>query len=954
MLLQKLTVLIATCSVLVSTRLCEAGEETAQAKDIVLENEYVTYVISPDGKNLGFVDKHTGKDYCVQKGQRAFVRLKKGDAWYEPTACTFADGKITVQFQKAGITVVLKATYKKHYLVFELESISDEKIDELVLSDLHLSAGGNDGEAFAACVLALNLQVNVRGLPGPSRSLWAACYPRFGLSGAKIALVACPLKDMREVIKEVVRGEGLPCSTVGGAWALDCKDARGSYLFARLSETDVDDWIVLAKRAGITQLLLVGWGRYGDYRPHPNLYPNGVKGLKGVIEKIHAAGLKAGMHMHSFSISKNCPWVTPVPDKRLATDAVFTLAAPVAEDATTIPTLKSPEGLPTICGFWVLGGNSIRIDDELITYSGISEEPPYGFTQCRRGAYGTKPAAHEKGATVHHLTEVFGMYLPDGDSTLMDEMARGIADIFNTCEFDMIYFDGLDGAWRFLKSKYAWHYAMRFAFGVYEKINRPVLVEASTFPHHLWHLRSRAGAWDHPVRSPKKFIDIHCRSLGHYRSHFMPGHLGWWALRPYGGPGRPASRPEDIEYLCAKCLAHDVGFSLQRVSPGSVEQTPGWTEMVSIMGRYEALRHAGHFPQSIKDKLKMPGDEFKLVQTADGTWQFLPVQYIEHKVTDAEGPSSVWKIDNKHGAQPLRLRIEALMSAAPYDSAEAKTIADFADASVFSVRQAAAGVTQKFETSTDQVKVGNVSACYTAASTKSTRRGAWSKMGRQFSPPLDIAAQKAMGLWIHGDGKGELLNLQLKSTPETGIAHGEHYVVVDFTGWRYVELIEPEGARHADYSWPYYSHTVYVPVPIYSESVNYSKLASLNLFYNNIPPGQTVTCYLSPVKALPTVKVKLQDPAVTVGSKTIVFPIELESGCYLEFKSPSDCKLYDPNGKVIREVNPRSETPTLSAGENQIKFTCDSLEDYNPRVMVTVITHGEPLRSVAPKEKTVD
>jgi len=143
------------------------------------------------------------------------------------------------------------------------------------------------------------------------------------------------------------------------------------------------------------------------------------------------------------------------------------------------------------------------------------------------------------------------------------------------------------------------------------------------------------------------------------------------------------------------------------------------------------------------------------------------------------------------------------MSAAPYDSPEAKIIAEFADPNEFGISRTAGGVTQKFELSDKQVKAGKLSACYTAASTKSSRRGAWSKMGKQFSTPLNITGHEAMGLWVHGDGKGEILNLQRKSTPETGYADGEHYIVVDFTGWVYVDLIEPEGARHADYSWPY-------------------------------------------------------------------------------------------------------------------------------------------------------
>ena len=34
-------------------------------------------------------------------------------------------------------------------------------------------------------------------------------------------------------------------------------------------------------------------------------------------------------------------------------------------------------------------------------------------------------------------------------------------------------------------------------------------MEMSTFHHHLWCVRSRYCAWDHPNRSHKRFIDLH-------------------------------------------------------------------------------------------------------------------------------------------------------------------------------------------------------------------------------------------------------------------------------------------------------------------------------------------------------------------------------------------------------------------------------------------------------------
>lgn len=915
----------------------------------MIDNEYVRYVISVDGRNLNFIDKQTNKDYCAQEPKHYFLSLKKRGDTYRPSTCTFDNGKIIVEFKDAGVRTVIKVSQYKHYFVFEVASVEGEGVEEIVLSNLHLTLTEHIGtianlawnEQFAAAVMALNLQVNARGMSGQHAVLWSACYPKTGLVGAKIGLIGCPTSEIRTVIKEMVQRQGIVHSKVGGAWALDVEENKYSYLFAKVSEADVDQWIALAKKANIKELLLYEIGRFGHYDPFPTLFPNGLMGVRAVVDKIHRAGLQAGWHMHSFSIQKDDPWVTPVPDKRLAKRTTLTLAAPLTADATFVPTVESPKDLPTQSGYSFRGGMDILVDDEIITYSGISTQPPYGLTGCRRGMHGTKPAAHEKGAALHNLQEVFGMYLPDGDSSLLDEMAQRIADVVNTCGFDLIYFDGLDGADAFAGLPWGWHYGAKFALNVFKRVKRDLRVEISAWLHHTWHIHTRLGAWDHPVRGPKKFIDLHCTNNKICSHNLLPTQLGWWAFRNDMGPLGFATIPDEIEYLCAKCVGHDVPFSLQNVSPSQVQNNPTWANLLSIISRYERLRLSGLVPESIKAQLRVPGDEFHLEETPDGKWKFMPVMYDEHKVTALDGASNVWKVTNRFETQQPRFRIRALMSAASYDSPENIVLADFADVSEFSVKNAASGMNHRLETSTAQVKPGKVSGCYTATSSLSDRRGSWAMVSKTFSPLINMAQRPALGVWVHGDGKGQVLNLQLVDYRGAWAGVGEHYVIVDFVGWRYFELIEPEGERWSDYVWNY----GWAPV-IYREAVKKTHIASLNLYINNVPPKDTVTCYLSPIKALAIEKVKLERPRLTMGGKTIVFPVSLESGCYLEFNSLTDCKLYDPNGVMLRELKPEGEVPILTPGENKITFVCEALRGYNPRAIVTTITFSSsPLES---------
>ena len=36
-------------------------------------------------------------------------------------------------------------------------------------------------------------------------------------------------------------------------------------------------------------------------------------------------------------------------------------------------------------------------------------------------------------------------------------------------------------------------------------------------------------------------------------------------------------------------------------------------------------------------------------------------------------------------------------------------------------------------------------------------------VGKKWEVPIDISAAQALGVWIHGDGSGAILNVQLRS-----------------------------------------------------------------------------------------------------------------------------------------------------------------------------------------------
>ena len=72
--------------------------------------------------------------------------------------------------------------------------------------------------------------------------------------------------------------------------------------------------------------------------------------------------------------------------------------------------------------------------------------------------------------------------------------------------------------------------------------------------------------------------------------------------------------------------------------------------------------------------------------------------------------------------------------------------------------------------------------------------------------------------------------------------------------------------------------------------------------------------------------------------------MEIDSGCYLEFNSLDDCRLYGPQGELIRTVVPTGSVPQLASGENALEFRCEAPPGIRARAYVTVITQGEPLK----------
>ncbi|OGV69646.1 MAG: hypothetical protein A3K19_00010 [Lentisphaerae bacterium RIFOXYB12_FULL_65_16] len=910
-----------------------------------IENQLARLEVDSLGRCTALVDKRSGRNLIATPAPLATVSVQ--GRVLDHAACSHAGGRFSLRFGDGEAVAVIECVVKDRYMTFTLISAAGDGLESVTFLWLTVqrgkysspTSGAIVGDDWSVCLRELNLQTQV-DVGGNPYGLRASCSAQHGIAGGRAGLVVAPPELLIPALQDMVKGEGVPYSPLGGPWALGAEEVRGSYLYATVSEKDADHFIDLARRGGFSHLHYDHWYKSrGHNEPLLGLFPHGLEGMKATVFKVHAAGLKAGMHTLTGCIQHSDPWVTPVPDKRLFADATYVLAADMDEKTDAIQTTENPQHT-AIHGSLPGRSNAIRIGDELIQYdyADISHTPPFGFLKCTRGAFGTKPAAHVKNDRVDRLRQRYGAFFPDDRSTLVNEVADAIARVYNECGFDQLYMDGAEG----MGTRHAIQ-TMRDA--IYKRLDHPAIIEASEWGHWSWYFHSRIGAMDVPLWGVKSFVDWRCTNIAFFRQGaLLQAQLGWWFIF---GPGvSRAEVPDEMEYFSCKALAFDVPSSTIICGSPAVQANDRMLEYITMAGRYERLRLANYFPETVKEQLRQPGKDFHLVQRDDGEWRLLPADYQMHKVTGFDDGTTNWEVVNPFSEQPLRMRLEALHAVVPCDAPDAMVIADFAEPERFTLRSTASDVTQAVARSTDQVRGGDASLCLTATNNRSVRKGAWTRVGMPFTPYLDIKQNEALGVWVFGDGKGEVLNVQLVSPRVYTNALSEHHIKIDFTGWRYFELLlrERDAGKFKDYEWPYFDHQA-----LFMNSLDRQHISELNLYLNNLPPKDSVSVFVGPVRALRcTDRTSLANPVVTVNGVPLALPVTLQSGDYVEFDSASDGRVYNEHGALVERLCLPGKIPVLNAGANRVSFACTGSAGFSARADVTVISFGSPLDGRSP------
>lgn len=490
----------------------------------------------------------------------------------------------------------------------------------------------------------VRLTAMVQDAPGPQ------------MEGAAAAIIACPSPAFKAVARSVAHSYGLLTNeTADGTPVKDTELVRGSYTFISAGLSDADTLIRTCNEAGIRQVLLNSgaWcSSVGHYTINTRNFPRGVEDLAAFVGRLKAAGLTVGMHCFASKIHKADATLSPVPEARLWRQSEGTLATDIDATQTSIKAQESladwPGSSKVAKAFWEGGVEKHRevvIGSEIIRYKAIGPEGVWDtFLGCERGAWKTAAAPHSARAPLwrYGVDGCIDGYIVDQETPLADEMHARLADVFNTCGFGMVYFDGGEDVDRRRFN----YYVSKFQASVMRRLNRPVIHMGTIMTHGLWHSFARSSTVDTylntlsgaiqagkpPEQWPtvKQHIDTSVAYMLSMRSDRMPGELGWfgvWPRQKRHGREVEGLQLDELEYLLCRSVAFDCPVSLQ-TSFGELEKHPLSPELLRLFKAYETARLARRFSEAERAPMREPGKDFTLLQRRGNDPALVPVRPV--------------------------------------------------------------------------------------------------------------------------------------------------------------------------------------------------------------------------------------------------------------------------------------------------------------------------------------
>lgn len=639
----------------------------------------------------------TGINYLA-KGQAApLLQIKWDTAWEQPAKAVFNEKSkiLKLLYPARNVQVEVKIITSPSHISFRIVSASNKDLIKAVCwgpfpTSIRETIGEVVGvvrnNSYAIGLQALNAKT-LGGIPGneggsdDSRgntavaqpygsslqaysinrdrvrrlSVWGQKYPDMQVApipgetveGSAIALFGCAEQEVLNRIGQIELAEGLPHPTINGVWHKISPQTGRAYLIADFNEQNIDEMLAYTKQAGMMSLYHEGpFQSWGHFILDSVRFPNGIAGMKKCVEKAAALGLRIGVHTLTTFINTNDPYVSPVPDKRLAVTGASQLAGDIDANATSIPVLSNTYFLNLKQSTL----HAVRIGDEIIRFREVSANPPYYLLDCQRGAFGTRASGHNKNEVANMLMDYpYNTLFPN--FSLQQEIAGNMARFFNETGVSHMDFDGHEGCMSSGEGDYA---VQAFAEKVFRDTKHTLVNGTSRSSHYYWHI-SHYWNWGEPWYGGFR------ESQGDYRlenqpfleRNYMPNMLGWFLLSSTTGL-------EDIEWMMARAAGFHAGFALV-ARYNSLKENAQTNQLLRQINLWQEASENRIFSQEQLTRLKNPENDFHLEKVAGG-WKLFPFtkhrfQHENQLVQPGQPAISGFSFEHAGEEQPLNFTL---------------------------------------------------------------------------------------------------------------------------------------------------------------------------------------------------------------------------------------------------------------------------------------------------------
>ena len=670
---------------------------TLSAQQISLRTDDLNLTISPGGQVTEMLNRTTGKNYLPVGEKAPLLRIRVGSVWEEPSKAVFnsKSSLITLNFPGSKISAEIKVAQNKSHLSFRLIRLNaKEKVNAVCWGPYPTVIGKTIGEVIGVVrdgEYAIGLQtLNAKTLGGVLKNeegadesrgsvaisqpygsslqafsldrsknrmvtVWGQNYPNMPVEaipdettiGSAIALFGCPEKQVLSRVGVIELAEGLPHPMINGVWLKQSPETGRAYLISDFDEKNIDEMLDYTQKAGLMWLYHEGpFKSWGHFILDSASFPNGVAGMKMCVEKAAAKGLRIGVHTLSTFINTNDPYVTPVPDKRLAQTGSSLLAESIISTTAEIP-VQSDTYFKNIKPSTL---HAVRIGDEIIRFKEVSAGQPFKLLECQRGAYGTTASGHTKSEPVSMLMDYpYNTLFPNFD--LQQEIAGNLGRFFTETGVSHMDFDGHEGCMSSGEGDYG---MQAFAEKVIKETNHTLVNGTSRSSHYYWHI-CHYWNWGEPWYGGFR------ESQGDYRlenqpfleRNYMPNMLGWFLLSS-------TTTVEDIEWMMARAAGYNAGFALV-ARYKSLQKNPDTNQLLALIKLWQTAYKTKIFSPDQLARLKNPENDFHLEKDNQG-WKLYPFhkfrfEHAKQLLQPGQPTFSEWNIVNADADQPLNFTL---------------------------------------------------------------------------------------------------------------------------------------------------------------------------------------------------------------------------------------------------------------------------------------------------------